>query len=144
LPQCCKVMHNAAMKTPPTPTRIRVTVPVTPEVQAAFQRIGEAIGTSTGRAMADWLGDTLDAAQYMATTLEKARAAPRVVAQELHAYALGMADETGALMSKLREKGAAAGARVAGASGGPSSPPSCNTGGKVPPGKPIPKGGKAR
>jgi hypothetical protein len=131
------------MKTPPTPTRIRVTVPVSPEVQAAFQRISEAIGTSTGRAMGDWLEDTLAASEYMAQTLEKARAAPRVVAQELHAYALGLADETGSLMAKLRSEGAADERRRAAARPAGAAPPSCNTGGKVPKVNPKSTGGKA-
>lgn len=89
---------------------------------------------STGRAIAEWLADTVEAAQFMALKVEQARAAPRIVMQELHAYALGMADETGALLDKVREKGregaggmpkAHAGARTA------QSPPSCNTGGKL-------------
>ena len=89
---------------------------------------------STGRAMADWLADTIEAVQFMASTMERARAAPKQVIQEMHAYALGLTDETGALMKQLREKGAAdrAGASEA-AHGGPATlnPPSCNTGGKV-------------
>ena len=60
---------------------------------------------STGRAMGEWLADTLDAATFMASTMEKARAAPKLVAQELHAYALGLGDETGALLERMREKG---------------------------------------
>ena len=49
----------------------------------------------------------MDAAEFMAVNMEKARAAPRLVAQELHAYALGLADETGVVLKKLREKGLA-------------------------------------
>ena len=41
----------------------------------------------------------------MAEKLEQARAAPRIVAREMHAYALGLADETGALLEKVRQKG---------------------------------------
>lgn len=134
---------------PPPPKVIRLTIPVTPEVHEAFTRIAKASRMPVGRAMGDWLGDTIDAASYMATTLEKARAAPRIVAQEIHAYALGLADETGALLAKVREKGRAGPAnerkRSAPESGGAAthSPPPCNTGGKVPEqGKPK-RGGKS-
>lgn len=99
------------MRTPPTPPdesqNVRMTVTVTPEVRDAFQRLAKAASMSVGRAMGDWLGDTVDAAQFMAETMEKARAAPRLVAQELHAYALGLGDETGALLKQLAEKGRA-------------------------------------
>ena len=121
---------------PPTPKNIRLTIPVTPEVHQAFQRIGKAASMSTGRAMGEWLGDTLDAAEYLAETLEKARAAPKLVAQQLHAYALGLTDETGVLLARMREGGKAASGghaqRVPESSPDPLTPPSSNTGGKVP------------
>jgi hypothetical protein len=87
--------------------------------------------------MAEWLNDTVEAAEFMASKMEQARAAPKVVMRELHAYALGMADETGALMRQLAEKGkadrAASGAKPPQPVAEPSIPPSCNTGGKLPP-----------
>lgn len=136
------------MLTPPTPKpkKIRLTIPVTVEVHEAFQRIGKATAMPTGRAMGEWLGDTLDAAQYLADTLEKARAAPKLVAQQLHAYALGLSDETGALMARMREGGA--GGVPGHAQQGPErlpdplTPPSSNTGGKVP--KPPKKGPESK
>jgi hypothetical protein len=103
------------------------------------------------RCMGEWLCDTLDAVEYTATLVEKARQAPKLVMREVHAYALGLADETGAVLAALRSNnvisdiptahqrvkagaGAASdrpkgGARRAGA----GLPPPCNTGGKVPP-----------
>ena len=81
---------------------IRVTVPVTPEVQAAFQRLAAASGTSTGKAMGEWLADTLEGALTMAEMLEKARRAPKQAVSEMHAYALGLADMTTDLMQSLR------------------------------------------
>lgn len=133
-------MHH--MKTPTEPKQtIRLTIPVTPEVHEAFTRIAKATGTPIGRAMGEWLGDTLDAAQHVAQLVENARAAPRLVAQELHAYAHGLTDETGALLAKLRKDpttrtGLASTRSVPpGAPGAGASPPSCNTGGKVPPRK---------
>ena len=129
---------------PPAKKKIRLTIPVTPEVHEAFQRIGKATAMPTGRAMAEWLGDTLDAAQYLAETLEKARAAPKLVAQQLHAYALGLTDETGALLQKMREgPGPLATHAQQGspASPTPLTPPSSNTGGKVPSRNKKPSGG---
>lgn len=111
---------------------IRLTIPVSADVHATFARIAAAANMPIGRAMGEWLGDTLEAATFMAQTMEKARAAPKLVAQELHAYALGMGDEAKALLEKLREEGRArAGAGTAGggtsARPGPTTPPS-NTG----------------
>lgn len=120
-------------------TMVRVTVPVRSDVLETFQRLAKAGSMSTGKAMGEWLADTSDAAQFMAQKMEQARAAPRIVAREMHAYALGLADETGALIDRMREKGREARQRGAtsGAPGdgatGPTPSPSCNTGGKVPP-----------
>ena len=122
---------------------VRVTVPVRSDVLETFQRLAKAGSMSTGKAMGEWLADTSDAAQFMAQKMEQARAAPRIVAREMHAYALGLADETGALIERMREKGREARQRGA-TSGAPGdgatgpTPPSCNTGGIVPP-----HGGKA-
>ena len=97
---------------------IRVTVPVTPEVQAAFQRLAAASGMSTGKAMGDWLSDTLDAVLAMAEVIEKARIAPKHAVRELHAYAMGLTDVTSELMSMLRNPKTAAKAGAASAPGG--------------------------
>jgi len=120
------------MTSTPSPN-IRLTITVTPEVHAAFQRLAKASSMSISKAMGEWLGDTLDAAEYMATTMEKARAAPRLVAQELHAYAMGLGDETGKLLADMRQKGRTAGAAAAARPASPHPiPPSSNTGGKGP------------
>ena len=69
----------------------------------------------------------------MAQTLEKARAAPKLVAQELHAYALGIGDQSRELLDKLREEGRRPPGGRSGAAGSPDrqvpgpTPPS-NTG----------------
>lgn len=86
---------------------VRVTVPVRQDVLETFQRLAKAGSISTGRAMGEWLADTIEAAEFMAEKMEQARAAPRIVAREMHAYALGLADETGALIDRVREKGQA-------------------------------------
>lgn len=143
------MLHMSKTLSPPKPSR--VSVPVSGEVLEAFQRLAKAGNMSTGKAMASWLEDTVDAAQFMAETLEKARSAPRLVAQELHAYALGLSDETGSLLNKIRsdatlkraeqtaERDAAQRARPAGG----SAPPSCNTGGKGPKSTTGQRGGKS-
>jgi NTP pyrophosphatase (non-canonical NTP hydrolase) len=103
----CNLVHNALMQSPPTleTKEVRLTIPVSAEVHEAFTRIAKATKMPVGRAMGEWLGDTIEAAQLMAEKLEQARAAPRLVMQEMHAYALGLADETGALLDKVRKEG---------------------------------------
>lgn len=127
----------------PTSKPPRVSVPVSAEVLEVFQRLAKAGNMSTGKAMAEWLGDTVEAAEFMAATMEKARAAPKVVMREMHAYALGLADETGEMIRQISRKGeleraqASVVARKRSAGGGdglsdPLTPPLSNTGGKVP------------
>jgi len=146
-------MHDDAMLSTPTPKAVRVTVPVSPEVLEIFQRLAKAGGMSTGRAMGEWMTDTVEAAELMASTMERARAAPKLVTAELHAMMLGMTDQTKELADKYAKfKGAMAGGpadgdgkrSAAAAAGHPAPvPPSCNTGGKVPEkGKRV-KGGKS-
>ena len=126
-------------KTISPPSRApRISVPVDGDTLAIFERLAKAGNMSTGRAMAEWLKDTVEAAELMAATMERARAAPKVVTAELHAMMLGMADQTKELADKYAKfKGAApsvtmghAGGRPSGAEG--TAPPSCNTGGKLP------------
>jgi hypothetical protein len=121
------------------PSSIRLTIPVDSDVHAIFQRLAKAGNMSTGRAMGEWLKDTVEAAELMASTMERARAAPKVVTAELHAMMLGMADQTKELADKYRkfkgpigaESGSASEAQPPRHAAAPI-PPSCNTGGKVP------------
>jgi hypothetical protein len=153
--------HMTKTLTPPSKPP-RVSVPVSADVLAIFERLAKAGNMSTGRAIAEWLGDTVEAASLMATTMERARAAPKLVTAELHAMMLGMADQTKELQDKYSKfKGPLAAApkpaTVRGSSadtGGegfgqfieslkPQNPPSCNTGGKVPTVRKNHKGGKS-
>lgn len=118
------------MTSTPSSQNVRLTITVTPEVHETFQRFAKAAGMSLSRAMGEWLGDTVEAAQFTATKMEQARAAPKVVMREMHAYALGMADETGQLMDQLREKGRAERSAAARAPAADLIPPPSNTGGK--------------
>lgn len=125
---------------PPTLKPPRVSVPVSADVLSVFERLAKAGNMSTGRAMAEWLADTVEAAELMASTMERARSAPKIVTAELHAMMLGITDQTKELMDKFSKmKGASSGAGVRSAPrpDGPFAslgniPPSCNTGGKVP------------
>lgn len=130
---------QCTMTSPTTSEQVRFTITTTPEVHATFQRLAKANGHSLSRAVGDWLGDTIEAAEFMAQKVEEARAAPRKVMAELQAFSLGMADELGGAMDRMRsDKAAAVAGRAAGgassrrAPGSPSRPPSSNTGGKVP------------
>jgi len=88
--------------------------------------------------MGEWLADTLEAAQFTAQKMEQARAAPRIVAREMHAYALGLTDETGSLIESLRAVGRTP-RRQAQRDAEPAGdhPPSGNTGGKGPSDRPT-------
>lgn len=120
--------------TPPTKPP-RVSVPVDGEVLAVFERLAKVGNMSTGRAIAEWLSDTVEAAQLMASTMERARAAPKLVTAELHAMMLGMADQTKELQDKYAKfrgpmpDGASDGKRSAAQDPGGITPPPCNTGG---------------
>ena len=143
------------MTSTPSPTTepVRLTITVTPEVHAAFRRLADASGMSMGKAMGEWLGDTLEAVEFMAEKMEQARAAPRLVMQEMHAYALGLADETKQVLANVKERERAGRTSAARArTGGPHAPaaPTAPTpprpvirGGKSHQGKVGPRGGKS-
>ena len=142
------MQHMTKTLSPPSRTP-RISVPVDGETLEIFERLAKAGNMSTGRAMAEWLRDTVEAAELMASTMERARAAPKIVTAELHAMMLGMADQTKELKDRFAKLGKSpaavpgkAGRRTSADAGGfaefveslPKSaiPPSCNTGGKVP------------
>jgi hypothetical protein len=136
--------------------QVRVTVPVAPDVLEAFQRLAAVSGMSTGKAMGEWLADTLDGVSMMTELLDKAKQAPRLAARELHAYAQGLTGLTSDLIEEIKGKSAEAapgtgGKRSATVPGAASAqrmkvvleetkqrsrrtltPPVSNTGGKVP------------
>lgn len=128
--------HMSKTLSPPS-SPPRISVPIDGETLAVFQRLAKAGNMSTGRAMAEWLRDTVEAAELMAATMERARAAPKVVTAELHAMMLGMADQTKELQDKYAKFKGSMDTGPSGAKrsrpAGPEAllPPSCNTGGKV-------------
>ena len=140
------------MTSTPSPTSdpIRLSITVTPEVHAAFRRLADASGMSMGKAMGEWLGDTLEAVQFMAEKMEQARSAPRLVMQEMHAYALGITDQTQEVLAQVRKReregrrdasAARPGAHPAPAD--PIAPRPVIRGGKSHKGKVGPRGGKS-
>lgn len=103
-----------------TPAKLRVTVPVTPEVQETFKRLAEASGVSVGKAMGEWLADTMEAAVAMAELMEKAREQPKLAMREIHSYALGLTDITQGILDGVNKASRTV------------TPPVSNTGGKLP------------
>ena len=117
--------------------RIRLTITVTPEVHEVFSRMAEAGGMSLGKCMGEWLTDTIDGAQFVAQKMQDARKAPRVVMREMQAYARGMVAEVDSMAAEVRRTGAQGAAAPRSAQ---PSPPSSNTGGKVPRANPQKRG----
>jgi hypothetical protein len=134
-------MHPMTKNISPPTRPPRLSVPISPDVLAVFERLAKAGNMSTGKAVAEWLADTVEAAELMASTMERARAAPKIVTAELHAMMLGMAEQTKELADKYSKMGKRSGAAGTSRSEGRGElgrfagvviPPSCNTGGKVP------------
>jgi len=120
--------------------RIRLTITVTPEVHAIFSRMAEVAGLSLGKCMGEWLADTSDGAQFVSLKMAEARKAPKLVMREMQAMVHGLSEEVDATLAGMR-KAPAVGAGASGpkakprtvrAGPVPPSPPSSNTGGKVP------------
>ena len=122
---------------------VRLSVPVTLEVQATFQRLAEVSGKSMAASMSQWLSDTKEAADLMADNLERLRGAPgdMVMRVRLHTSSIEDAAEAAIEQAISRaeqvefewEPGArrrlARDARAGALE--PLTPPSSNTGGKV-------------
>lgn len=129
----------------------RLSIPVTPEVEASFARLAEATGVSVSKAMGDWLADTLEGVDAMANIISQAKGDTLKAARNMSAYAesltLSGAEALDSLLKvaqlelQVRETTAAAMGKARRAAG--VTPPVSNTGGKVQ-NKKNPKGGKSR
>ena len=126
------------MLTPPTP-KIRVTVPVSPEVLERFKRLSQVAGQSVGRAMGEWLEGTQEGLDPMIAILEQYKTRPAAAVRTLHDYANALDTVTADLFERVRhlDDGAGEGATLGAAA--PRlpeppkrglTPPSSNTGGK--------------
>ena len=111
--------------------RIRLTITVTREAHEVFSRMAGASGMSLGRTIGDWLEDTIDGAQFVAQKLVEAKAQPRIVMREMQAMLQGTLVEVDSVVAGLR-KGVKVGDTRSSGGSGIASPPSSNTGGKVP------------
>lgn len=109
---------------------VRVTVPVRPEVLEGFKELASCMGCSTGKAMGEWLADTLEAAKMMAATIEAARQRPQELAQSLMSAAQALDVITDDAILKARGATAAMRQKAIHAASGGASPPDSNTGGK--------------
>jgi hypothetical protein len=99
------MLHMDKNISPPTKKKpSRVSVPLSREALDAFDALAKVQNLSTGKAIAEWLEETIDAVLYLSKLLEEARAAPRLVAQKMHAFALGLADESGALVEQIKQE----------------------------------------
>lgn len=121
--------------------KTRVMVPITPEVKAVFERLAAAQGCTTGRAISDWLTDTLEGAAAIADLVEKARKEPIAAMRQMHSYALGLGDMTTEILEGLRKATSKEPAAdtfrglldEVQTRGDAIYPPVSNTGGKLPP-----------
>jgi hypothetical protein len=132
-----------------TSERVRFTISVEPEVYEAFADLAVVGGVSLSRCIGDWLRDTAEAAQITTIKLHEVRKTPQEafaafirdglmpeVARFQAGEAMRKARSTGelslggadAVSSRHLTPGSAAPKRTAVA----PSPPSSNTGGKVP------------
>lgn len=111
--------------------RIRLTITVTPDVHQVFTTMAEAAGTSLGRAMGDWLADTSEAAQLIASKMAEAKQAPKTVLREMQAMLLGAQQEIHDLQVAARKSGRGGLSGVADQPDRAGHPPSSNTGGKA-------------
>lgn len=125
------------MNTPPI--RIRVTVPVSPQVLERFQRLSKVAGQSVGRAMGEWLEETQSGLDPMIEILEQHKRAPLKAIQTLQNYSASLTDLTGDLFERVAvmdrseadmAAAVAAAKRVNKGARGGLTPPSSNTGGK--------------
>ena len=140
------------MNTPTTSKMIRVSVPVSPEVLARFRRLGKVAGQSVAKAMSEWLEETQTGLDPMIDILEKHKRAPFEAIKRLQFYSQALDNTTRELFDKVATMGptdatvaaAADAARQAVQSAKLAlTPPSCNTGGKVPKTQTAARGGKS-
>jgi hypothetical protein len=130
--------------------RIRTTISLDPQVHAIFVTMAEASGTSVSRCMGDWLADTAEGAQFVASKMLEARRAPKTVMREMQAMSRGLVAEIDEQVQAIRQKSLAASRapqaelRRAGGRQAPAAvKPPCSPTGVKSPGKGKSQGRKA-
>lgn len=131
------MMHNDSMNT----KTMRVSVPITSDVLAKFQRFSEASGLSVSKSIGDWLKDTAGGLDAMTEILEAHKRSPAQAMARLTTYASALQDMTSGALEGMRNGPSPLGEGVplAGKSLAVAKaamvkaaqiPPSSNTGGK--------------
>jgi predicted transcriptional regulator len=112
--------------------RTRFTISVENDVYEAFAKLAEVSGVSLSRCIGDWLRDTAEAAQITAIKVEGVRKQPNAA---FSAYIEASAEGVMGILQEIADGTRDAKGRLAGTAwSAPKqpSPPSSNTGGKVP------------
>ena len=65
--------------------RVRVTASIDPEILDRFKRLAVVRGVSLSSCIGDWLADTIEGSEYVASTIEKAKGSPVRVLREMNA-----------------------------------------------------------
>ena len=131
-------MKKLAVKT------LRVSIPISPQVLAKFQRFADASGLSVSKSIGDWLRDTASGLDAMTDILEVHRRSPSKAMEKLSTYASALQDMTQGAMDGMRTQPSPLGegappagkslvvakAAITKASQISLLPPSSNTGGK--------------
>lgn len=128
--------YSGAMRTKTIPPHIRLSVPVSLEAHASFLLLANSMQRSLGSVMGSFLDDSAPAALSMAQQVAAITGKGRNVQAEILALADRIQGATDAVITKAREGSGPASSeratRAAAAAPGPLTPPSSNTGGKVP------------
>ena len=94
-------MHNDSMKKA-APKTMRISVPITADVLAKFQRFSDASGLSLGRSISDWLRDTVAGLDAMTDILETHKKTPSQAMQKLAVYAAALQDMTSGALQDMK------------------------------------------
>lgn len=93
------VIHNDSM----TIKNLRVSVPITPDVLAKFQRFSDASGLSVSKSIGDWLRDTVSGLDAMTDILESHKRSPAQAMEKLTLLASALQDMTAGAMNSMKD-----------------------------------------
>ena len=81
----------------------RISVPVTPEVLAKFERFSKVSGLSVSKSIGDWLRDTVQGLDAMVDILETHKSRPAQAMDMLGRYAAALQDMTDSTITKMKQ-----------------------------------------
>jgi hypothetical protein len=93
--------------------QVRVTVSINAEHLEVYKEMARLGKLSVSRCLGEWLGDTIESAQYVTRTMDRARKAPQLVLNEMLAELSGVHDEILKKKSEVRTGKARVGAAPA-------------------------------